>query len=206
MIIIALLILFFILVYLIHRKNAKDVEELVAIVDGCLTQGRRWIVGIEDLVAIVENVLATTGRRLNYENLRRYFRFPDEIQAIIQGIDRFIARNKDTLCKYPFIVDVFPFTFAVRQHEAGRTGTEFGIMHPDAINTNLEIQLEWFLSTLMKDSIRWHTGKLWNDWKKEDFPDFISYFAKKYAPPEASELNKHWEPNVRKYYDMFRKE
>jgi len=205
MIILVLLILFFILVYLIRRKNVKDIEELIATVEECLTP-KREEVKAEDLVSVVESILATSGRKLNYENIRRYFRFPDEISIIIQGIDRFISENRDTLYKFPFIVDVFPFTFAVRQHEAGRKGIEFGIMHPEAINTNLGVQLEWFLYTLMKDSIRWHTNKLWNDWKKEDFPDFISYFAKKYAPPEASQLNKYWEPNVRKYYNTFRKE
>jgi hypothetical protein len=205
MIALVLLILFFILVYLIHRRSVKGVEELIATVEECLTQ-RREEVKAEDLITVVESILATTGRKLHYENIRRYFRFPDEIQTIIHGIERFISENRSMLYKFPFMVDVFPFTFAVRQHEAGRKGIEFGIMHPEAVNTNLETQLEWFLHTLMKDSIRWHTDKLWNGWKKEDFPDFISYFARKYAPPEASPLNRYWETNVRKYYDMFRKE
>jgi len=144
--------------------------------------------------------------RLNMVNLMAYFKFQDEIPQIINGIRNFISYEYCLLRQYPPPVDIYPFTFAVRQQESGPEGLEFGIMHPEAKNTDLQTQLEWFLYTLMKDSIRWHTGKLWNNWRKEDFSDFIAYFARKYAPPEASDLNKVWESNVRKYYVMFRKE
>lgn len=136
--------------------------------------------------------------------VKKHFKFKDELSFILSRVYEFLEQNKDV----DFQVNVPAFTLAVRQHEAGRPGLEFGIMHPDAINTNLETQLEWFLETLKKDTIRWNTGKLWNGWNKEDFKDFIEYFAKKYAPPGAENdplnLNRFWEDSVRYYYELFR--
>jgi hypothetical protein len=144
---------------------------------------------------------------LDYSEVYRVFKSRNELSKILTHIDDFIKRNADTLKLYPFPVNPYAFTLAVRQQESGRPGREFGIMHPDALDTDLETQLEWFLATLLKDSIRWHTGKLWQGWNKSDFVDFLQYFARKYAPIGASNdpqnLNRFWEVNVRFLYELF---
>ncbi len=144
---------------------------------------------------------------LNWGNVRKIFRFPSELGTILYGVRSFLEEQKERIQRSPIPVDPYAFTLAVRQQESGRPGREFGIMHPDALDTDLETQLEWFLATLLKDSIRWHTGKLWGGWSKDQFPDFIAYFAKKYAPTGAGNdpqgLNRFWEHNVRYFYALF---
>jgi len=134
----------------------------------------------------------------------RVFKFKEELPKILSHIDDFVERNADMIKLYPFPVNPYAFTLAVRQQESGRPGREFGILHPDALDTDLETQLEWFLATLLKDSIRWHTGKLWHGWNKSDFVDFLQYFARKYAPVgDPQNLNRFWEVNVRFLYELF---
>lgn len=144
------------------------------------------------------------GDEVNLEAAKKYFKFPEEVSFLLEETRKFL--NKYRGINFP--VNVPAFTLAVRQQEAGRAGREFGIMHPEAIDTDLETQLEWFLETLKKDTIRWNTGNLWQGWRKESFRDFIEYFARKYAPIGAENdpqgLNRFWEKNVRYYYELFR--
>lgn len=141
---------------------------------------------------------------INAEAVRRFFKFPNEVSFILRKVDGFVGAHPDV--EIP--VNPYAFALAVRQQEAGRPGLEFGVMHPDALDTDLETQLEWFLATLLRDAMRWNGGFLWMGWKKEEFKDFIEYFARKYAPVGAENdpqgLNRFWEQNVRYYYNLFK--
>ncbi|BER92674.1 hypothetical protein [Atrimonas thermophila] len=143
---------------------------------------------------------------VNFEAVRKYFKFPDEVDFILRRVEDFVKAHPEL----GSLVNPYAFTLAVRQQESGRPGREFGVLHPEAIDTDLKTQLEWFLWTLLKDTERWSSGKLWNNWDKDQFKDFIEYFAKKYAPVGAENdprgLNRFWEKNVRHYYELFRAE
>ncbi len=117
---------------------------------------------------------------VNEENVKAYFKYPDEIPTI----------------------------YSVRLCEQGRKGREFGVLAQGAIDTDLRTQAEWTMSTLIKDTKRWHTDTLANGKKKSDYPGFIFYFADKWAPSGAdndpNNLNKYWLPNVQKFYSLFK--
>lgn len=82
---------------------------------------------------------------------------------------------------------------AIRQAENGRAGREFGVLHPKAVNTNLDTQAGWAAATVVKNRARW---------EKAGKPgDFITFLGKRYCPVDADNdptgLNKHWIGNVK---------
>lgn len=139
---------------------------------------------------------------VNEENVKAYFKYPDEIPTIYSVIEVYLETYKNTLAQYPLLVNPYAFMLAVRMCEQGRKGREFGVMAEGAIDTDLKTQAEWTIVTLIKDTIRWHRGKLAKG-KKEDYPTFIFYFSDKWCPSEAHELNKNWLPNFQKFYGLF---
>ena len=139
---------------------------------------------------------------VNKENVSAYFKFPDEIRPIFNVVKAYLETYKNTLAQYPLLVNPYAFMLAVRMCEQGRKGREFGVMAEGAIDTDLKTQAEWTMSTLIKDTKRWHTGELAKG-KKEDYQNFIHYFSDKWCPSEAHELNKNWFPNFQKYYALF---
>lgn len=85
---------------------------------------------------------------------------------------------------------------AIRHAENGRKGLEFGVMHPKAFNTNLDIQAGWAAATIIKNRKRWN-GK----------GDFIEFLGSRYAPIGADNdptgLNKNWVSNVTYWYKYY---
>ena len=135
------------------------------------------------------------------------FKFPDEIPTIFSVVEAYLETYKNTLNLYPLLVNPYAFMLAVRMCEQGRKGREFGVMAQGAIDTDLETQAEWTMSTLIKDTKRWYTDTLANGKKKSDYPGFIFYFGDKWCPIGAdndpNNLNKNWLPNFQKYYSLF---
>lgn len=140
--------------------------------------------------------------KVNMENVRTKFKFPSEIETIFSVVEAYLETYKNILNQYPLLVNPYAFMLAVRMCEQGRKGREFGVLAQGAVDTDLETQAEWTMSTLIKDTKRWHTGSLAKG-KKEDYPTFIHYFSDKWCPSEAHELNKNWLPNFQKFYGLF---
>ena len=147
-------------------------------------------------------------RLVNQENVKTYFKYPDETPTIYSVIEAYLETYKNTLTQYPLLVNPYAFMLAVRMCEQGRKGREFGVMAQGAIDTDLETQAEWTMSTLIKDTKRWHTDTLANGKKKSDYPGFIFYFGDKWCPIGAdndpNNLNKYWLPNFQKFYSLFK--
>lgn len=145
--------------------------------------------------------------KVNMENVRTKFKFPSEIETIFSVVEAYLETYKNILNQYPLLVNPYAFMLTVRLIENGKKGTEFGVLHPDAINTDLKNQAEWAMSTLIKDNKRWHTDTLANGKKKSDYAGFIFYFADKWCPIGAdndpNNLNQYWLPNFQKYYALF---
>jgi hypothetical protein len=94
------------------------------------------------------------------------FKFPDEIPTIFSVVEAYLETYKNTLNLYPLLVNPYAFMLAVRMCEQGRKGREFGVMAQGAIDTDLETQAEWTMSTLIKDTKRWYTDTLANGKRK----------------------------------------
>jgi hypothetical protein len=146
-------------------------------------------------------------RLVNQENVKTYFKYPDETPTIYSVIEAYLETYKNTLTQYPLLVNPYAFMLAVRMVEQGRKGREFGVMAQGAIDTDLETQAEWTMATLIKDTKRWHTDTLANEKKRSDYAGFIFYFGDKWCPIGAdndpNNLNKNWLPNFQKYYSLF---
>lgn len=88
--------------------------------------------------------------------------------------------------------DLFIILLAIRKAESGSAGKEFGILHPKAVDTNLDTQAGWAAATVVKNHKRWlDAGK----------PEsFVSFLSKRYCPIGADNdpngLNRHWRKNV----------
>lgn len=145
--------------------------------------------------------------KVNMENVRIHFKFLDEIETIFNVVEAYLETYKNTLNQYPLLVNPYAFMLAVRMCEQGKKGREFGVLAQGAIDTDLETQAEWTMSTLVKDNKRWHTDTLANGKKKSDYTGFIFYFADKWCPIGAdndpNNLNQNWLPNFQKYYSLF---
>ncbi len=75
-------------------------------------------------------------------------------------------------------------------------GREFGIMHPKALNTNLDTQAGWAAATVKKCHTRWQ--------KAGSRGSFLKFLGNRYCPPDAHALNKHWHRNVKHWYMKYR--
>jgi len=119
--------------------------------------------------------------------IKKYF--PEEYNSIKTAADRNNCTGEDLL-----------ILFAIRKAENGPKGLEFGVMHPKAKNTNLNIQAGWAAATIVKNRQRWEDAG-----KPEDF---ITFLGKKYAPvgvendPEG--LNVNWVKNVKYWIDRLK--
>ena len=92
--------------------------------------------------------------------------------------------------------DNFLLLCSIRLAENGGEGREFGILHPDAIDTNLDVQAGWCAATIMANHDRF-------DYHKVD-DHFIEMLGERYCPPEIHPLNQHWQTNVKYFYDKFK--
>lgn len=98
--------------------------------------------------------------------------------------------------------DDFLILLAIRKAENGLSGREFGILHPRAIDTNLDIQAGWCAATIVKNRVRWvRAGK--------PVP-FIEFLGKRYCPVgvknDPSGLNRNWIKNVKYWFNKLKKE
>ena len=90
---------------------------------------------------------------------------------------------------------LFTILLAIRKAENGRTGIEFGVLHPRATHqeNSLRVQAGWCAATISK------TLKRWKESGSE--LDFIAFLGNRYCPLEAENdptgLNRHWIKNVR---------
>jgi len=130
---------------------------------------------------------------LNQERILRSFSYPEELNIILQLTEQ----TFDPLGQYP--VNPFALILAIRESERGRSGCEFGVMHPEARETNLRTQAEWAIGTIKKNLERFE--------KQSEEKDFIAFLGKRYAPVGAENdpenLNQNWVKNVRYWYDAF---
>ncbi len=76
--------------------------------------------------------------------------FGSEYKVIKQAADRNQCYGDD-----------FIILLAIRKAENGRKGLEFGVMHPRAIDTNLDIQAGWCAATIVKNRVRWERRLYW---------------------------------------------
>lgn len=147
---------------------------------------------------------------LNWPAVERCFPYKVEISRITLMVSAFLDQEREIFRAYPPLVNPYAFALAVRQAEGGRAGREFGVMHPDALDTGFDVQCEWFLHTFRNDTRRWHTNQLIHvgGRTRADFVDWISYFSQKYAPTQGAtndptNLNQYHEPNVRRLYALY---
>ena len=109
-------------------------------------------------------------------------------------IDAAIARNIPS----EHIALLTPVVYAIRRAENGRAGREFGILHPRAIDTNLDTQAGWCAATVYKEWCR--------QGKPTNMGTFIPLLGKRYCPVGAdndpSGLNKNWVKNATKFYNQ----
>lgn len=96
--------------------------------------------------------------------------------------------------------DLRMILYAIRLSENGAPGREFGVLHPRAIDTNLNTQAGWAAATIVKNHQRWID---------EGSPgNFISYLGARYAPVHAQndprDTNKVWVHNVTNWFDRFK--
>ena len=164
----------------------------------------------EELIEGTEPELNLYG--LDWPAVEARFPYKREISKITIGTANFLERERDVFEVYPPMVNPYAFALAVRQAEGGRAGREFGVMHKDALDTDFETQMEWFLLTFRNDTRRWHQDKLIHvgGRTRKDFVDFTAYFSAKYAPPggvanDPNNLNRHHEGNIRRFYNLYRK-
>jgi len=107
--------------------------------------------------------------------------YPGEYDVIKKAADRNNCTGED-----------FLILLAIRKAENGGPGREFGILHPDAIDTDLNTQAGWAAATVVKNRARWIAA--------ERQEDYVSFLGRRYCPVGADNdptgLNIHWIKNV----------
>ena len=88
--------------------------------------------------------------------------------------------------------ELYPLLMAIRRAENGRAGRELGILHPRAIDTNMDTQAGWAAATVQKNYDRWL--------KAGQPGEFITFLGARWAPVGAANdptnLNRNWVRNV----------
>jgi len=109
-------------------------------------------------------------------------------------IDAAITRNIPS----EHIALLSPVVYAIRRAENGRAGREFGVLHPRAIDTNLDTQAGWCAATVYKEWVR--------QGRPSNMGTFIPLLGNRYCPVGADNdptgLNRHWVKNVTKFYNQ----
>lgn len=110
--------------------------------------------------------------------------FPGEYDIIKRAADRNSCTGDD-----------FITLLAIRKSENGRAGRELGILHPSAVDTDLETQAAWAAATIVKNHARWRNAGSQGD--------FIDFLGSRYCPVGASNdpsgLNQNWIANVKRW-------
>lgn len=96
----------------------------------------------------------------------------------------------------------FAILLAIRKAENGKPGREFGVLHPRAVDTDLDTQAGWCAATIMRNRERWEEAG-----KPEDF---ITFLGRRYCPVGAENdpqgLNRHWIKNVMHWTERFKRQ
>ena len=118
-------------------------------------------------------------------NYAEYQHFGDELPIIRAAAER---------NSIVYGSDDWYMLLAIRKAEGGRSGREFGILHPRAINTNLDTQAGWCSATIVKNRVRW---------EKAGKPDtFIRFIAGRYCPESVDPIGYiNWIKNVGHWKD-----
>ncbi len=135
--------------------------------------------------------LASLG--LNPEGVHRKFSYPEELFTILLIAEQYFEKIPNPP------VNPFALILAIRESERGRKGLEFGILHPEAKDTDLWTQAEWACGTVKKNIERFQS--------QSQEKDFIAFLGRRYAPVRAENdkegLNQNWVSNVKFWYEKF---
>ncbi len=90
---------------------------------------------------------------------------------------------------------------------------QFGVMHPTALDTDLETQAAWAAATIVKNRARWvkevfpaHRGRGKRARADASGPDFIDFLGDRYCPASVDPVgNKNWKKNVHFWFDKFKR-
>jgi hypothetical protein len=86
---------------------------------------------------------------------------------------------------------------AIRKHENGRAGCEFGIKDPRAWETNLDTQAGWASATINGQHKRFGIDEV--------IPEFINSLANRYCPVISDPAgNENWKRNVLYWFNAFK--
>lgn len=127
------------------------------------------------------------------KNVPDFFGLDREMPAIIEAAEK-------TEC----FGDDFLILLAIRKAENGRSGREFGIIHPRCLqqienepHKSLDIQAGWSAKTIVNTRKRWQlAGK--------PLP-FIRYLGSRYCPPTADPQGyTNWVHNVNFWFEKFK--
>lgn len=92
-----------------------------------------------------------------------------------------------------------PIVAAIRYAENGRSGREYGILHP-RVKPTYRSQAGWCAATVQKNYDRWQ--------KAGAKGEFIPFLGNRYCPlddpRDKDKLNRHWIGNVTKFAKCFR--
>lgn len=98
-----------------------------------------------------------------------------------------------------------PLVASIRYAENGRSGREYGILHPN-VEPTYRSQAGWCAATVQKN---------WDRYRKQNgdtknFDEYIAFLGSRYCPiddpRDTMGLNKHWKINVQTFYKKFSKE
>jgi hypothetical protein len=138
-------------------------------------------------------------------------KFWREYPCILAVVDEYCEKYPKITGRFEYI-NLYALALAVRRQEDGPKGTEFGILHPSARNTNLEEQTRWAVGTFIRNLERWERALRDGSWKKTNLSlelDYIAFLGSRWAPVGAANdplgSNKYWTTNVQKLYMLYRR-
>ena len=95
-----------------------------------------------------------------------------------------------------------PLVVAIRYAENGRSGREYGVLHPN-VEPTYRSQAGWCAATVQKNWDRYEQ----QEGDTENFDEYIAFLGDRYCPIDDPRdimgLNKHWKTNVQKFYKNF---
>lgn len=95
-----------------------------------------------------------------------------------------------------------PLVASIRYAENGRSGREYGVLHPN-VEPTYRSQAGWCSATVQKNWDRYEQ----QEGDTENFDEYIAFLGDRYCPIDDPRdimgLNKHWKTNVQKFYKKF---
>lgn len=119
--------------------------------------------------------------------------YPEEDRRIMQNAWNRNIASFEMYVSPPWLFRLYK---TIRRVENGRPGREFGILHPKAVDTNLDTQAGWAAATVIKN----YTRFIDQGGDPQDCVGYLRFLANRYCPVGADNdpegLNKHWYPNM----------